>query len=314
MEGTTMDDQSLSVASAQELEQQLSGIASQDYRMFAHGKRSRAARLLVEIHNRFDVLPRGQKLMGTSNFSEWVEAFCKSHRVSRSNVFYLVKAGRFLLPLMTEDQFERLEHEQRITLTDLAEAGRLTPELLRLPTKQLKRSAAPLLGKSVPEEECLIIEDHWSAIAALLRLGNLLDFKTYTAHSGTKFQGKKLSEIATLADANFPRLLTKEIERSARLIDVIWFKEDEWPDSFFEVEHSTDIKSGLHRMYQVRNFEAKFLIVAPEPVRERFSRVVGQSPYKQCPGKYVFRSYTQLDNMYRAAVKYRGAHDAFFGR
>ncbi len=42
-------------------------------------------------------------------------------------------------------------------------------------------------------------------------------------------------------------------QNSAKEIDVIWFGEDENPQLCFEVEHSTGIVSGLHRLTQLKH-------------------------------------------------------------
>jgi hypothetical protein len=120
----------------------------------------------------------------------------------------------------------------------------------------------------------LTIESHVAAEAALIQLGNRLGYETYTADSGKSFQYGRLSDIANLR--NLPRFPSEEIDRSAKLIDVIWVK-DGWPEFFFEVEHSTNIKSGLQRMFQALKLDAKFFIVAPGSRRTRFDLAIKEA-------------------------------------
>jgi hypothetical protein len=310
-----MDNKRLDLASIEEIDQELRQITSTDFEGFARGKRYEAALLLAEMHKRFDTVAEKQNLLGFSSFTKWVEDFCAApRRVSPRAVWYYVKAGRFLLPHnITEAEFETLTFKKRTILVDLAEAGRLTRQLLTdlldISENELKKKSDPLLGREIPWEERLEVDSHEAAMAALIQLGRLLDYKTYTAYRGTQFQGKKLGEIATLTD--LPRFLAKE--RAAKRIDVIWLNLNDSPESFFEVEHSTRVKPGLHRMYQVLlTFNAKFFVVAKPRVRPLFLRAISESPYNRCRDKYLFRSYPQLEKMFHAALKYRKERDAFF--
>jgi len=104
---------------------------------------------------------------------------------------------------------------------------------------------------------------------------------------------------------------TEKAMDSAKRIDVVWVN-GEWPECFFEVEQSTGVTSGLHRMYQVIRVDAKFFIVAPEDERRRFEREVDKAPYKGVKHKYRFRSYEELLEMYRAEENYRKIRDTFF--
>lgn len=309
MEGKKWD-----LVSVEEIQRELTRIASTDFRAFAADQGYQAALLLAEIHKRFDAARTSQIVLGFRNFSKWVEAFSTHCRVSQRLLYHYVKAGRFLLPRISEPQFHKLTLKKREILAELAQAGRLEPGLLEasfgLTDDEFKKRAAPLLGKELPWEERLVIDSHEAAEAALIQLGNLLGYQTYTADSGRSFEGKKLSEIATLTD--LPRFPTEQIERSAKRIDVIWVNNEEWPDSFFEVENTTSVTSGLQRMYQVLKFEAKLFVVGPVEVRARFSRAVSESPYKHYRHRYLFRSYHELEQMFQAALKYRKAYDRFF--
>ena len=308
-----MDYTKLSFASAEEIEQELAGITSTDFEGFAADRGYHAAVLLAELHKRFDASRGTQNILGYPDFTHWLNAFCALRSVAKRTLWYYLKVGRYLLTDLSQAEFERLSVQKREILANLAKAGRLTPEFLNgsfaLSDDELKKRADPLLGRQMPWEERLIIDNHWAAIAALIQLGNVLEYQTYTHHSGQQFEEKTLGEIATQAE--LPRFPTEEIARSAKCIDVIWIKE-EWPVFFFEVENTTGVTPGLQRMYQVLRFDAKFFIVAPVEVRARFLRAISESPYKQCRNKFLFRSYPELSKMFQAALKFRHASDHFF--
>jgi len=157
----------------------------------------------------------------------------------------------------------------------------------------------------------LPIESHEAAQAILLTLGKFLKFDTYTADPSKEYNGQKLGDLATLRE--LPYFATEKAMDSARRIDVVWAN-GEWPEYFFEVEQSTGVTSGLHRMYQVIRVDAKFIIIAPgDEERRRFEREVEKNPYKDVRHKYRFRSYDELREMYLAALQYRKISDWFLG-
>ena len=153
------------------------------------------------------------------------------------------------------------------------------------------------------------ITGHEAAQAFLIKLGGLLGYDTYTADPSKEHGGIKLGDLATLKE--LPDFAGQKAMVSARKIDVVWVK-GEWPECFFEVEQSTGVTPGLHRMYQVIKVDAKFFIVAPEEERKRFEREVGKAPFGDIKNKYRFRSYKELSDMYHAEVNYQQVRDAFF--
>lgn len=102
-------------------------------------------------------------------------------------------------------------------------------------------------GAEVPLSGDIAVDSHEAAQAVLLRLGRLLNYDTYTADAAKEHNGQKLGDLATLEE--LPYFATEKVMDSARRIDVVWVN-GEWPACFFEVEQSTGVTSGLHRMYQ----------------------------------------------------------------
>src|SRR5690625_3475011 len=88
----------------------------------------------------------------------------------------------------------------------------------------------------------------------LLEIGNLRGYQTFipSQDKDKLFLDKKLSKISTL-ESIFAFSYPKIIKR-ARTVDVIWFNERNFPDSFFEVEHTTDIQNSLLKFNDLRDF------------------------------------------------------------
>jgi hypothetical protein len=170
--------------------------------------------------------------------------------------------------------------------------------------------AAPEIAEPELPERGLTIGTHEAAEAMLLKLGNLLGYDTYTPDAGKTCNGEKLGDLATLEE--LPEFTSPKIMESVERIDVVWLKE-EWPECFFEVEHTTGVTSGLLRIYQVEKLPAKFFIIGPEGVLKRYEREVEKAPFSRIKSKYRFRSYDVLRKMYDAASAFRKVSDYFLG-
>lgn len=84
----------------------------------------------------------------------------------------------------------------------------------------------------------------------------------------------------------------------ARTVDVIWFNERKMPDSFFEVEHSTDIQNSVTKFCDLRDFHSRFLIVAPQNRKEQFDKVMSRTAFKDVKERVAFHSYENIYKQY----------------
>jgi len=146
------------------------------------------------------------------------------------------------------------------------------------------------------------ISSHEEAEGILLELGNMFGFDTYvcTRDRTKRFKEQSLGEIATLKEIlpfTYQRLLD-----TVKEIDVIWFKEG-YPQYCFEVEHTTDVRDGLLREYQIRNAtNAKFFIIAPNEAYSKFENEITKDPFYQIRSRYIFKSYEELVSLYNSAI------------
>jgi hypothetical protein len=93
-------------------------------------------------------------------------------------------------------------------------------------------------------------------------IGNLKGFQTFVpAQDKNKpYATKKLSDVTTLS--KLYEFTYAEVLRKAQTIDVSWFNVRKYPNSFFEIEHSTDIYNSLLKFVELQDFRASFYIVA----------------------------------------------------
>ena len=153
--------------------------------------------------------------------------------------------------------------------------------------------------------------DHWSAMGLLVELGNLLGYDTYVSDPSKEYGDETLGDIATLKE--IPHFATDDVVDVARYIDVIWFQE-EYPQYCFEVEHTTNVSSGLLRLFQLSPLKyIRFIVVSPLDVFPKFKKEINKIPFKRIQNRYNFKSYEELREWFKVAKKYHELKRSFLG-
>jgi hypothetical protein len=131
----------------------------------------------------------------------------------------------------------------------------------------------------------------------IAEIGNKKHFKTFVpAQDKNKlFINRKLSEITTTEQCDFTY---PEIVRFAKTVDVIWFNERNLPNSFFEVEHSTDFKNSINKFFELQDFRARFIIVAKSERKSQFENIINASIYAPIKKLVDFIDYNNIIKQY----------------
>lgn len=132
----------------------------------------------------------------------------------------------------------------------------------------------------------------------IVEIGNMKNYKTYipAQDKNRKFLEIPLGSISTITkipDFSYPNLINRAIT-----VDVIWFNERNMPDSFFEVEHSTDIQNSVVKFCDLQDFYSRFLIVAPQNRCEQFKKVMQRTVFKDMRERIKFHSYEDIVKQY----------------
>lgn len=137
----------------------------------------------------------------------------------------------------------------------------------------------------------------------LVEIGKLEHQKTYVPSQDKKrkFLTYCLGDIVDTV--NLPSFTTGELMRKAKNIDVIWFNEREMPTSFYEVEHTTDIKNSLSKFYELQDFNAGFYIVADETRRREFEDKLHVSMFNDIEKRVKFLDYSRVATRYEGLTK-----------
>jgi hypothetical protein len=89
---------------------------------------------------------------------------------------------------------------------------------------------------------------HYFFQGLVVEIGNLKGFQTFvpSQDKNKPFAQQKLGEVTSIS--KLYEFTYEEVLRKAQTIDVTWFNGRKYPNSFFEIEHSTDIYNSLRLM------------------------------------------------------------------
>ncbi len=138
----------------------------------------------------------------------------------------------------------------------------------------------------------------------LLTMGNLRGKNTFVPNQdkNKRFDERTLGQIRTLN--SIPEYSFSDIVQRSSTIDVIWFNQRNMPDSFFEVEHSTDIQNSLLKFEDLIDFSARMFIVADAVRKEEYQKKMNYDAFKVLKDnkRVNFLSYEDLDKQYNFEI------------
>lgn len=102
-----------------------------------------------------------------------------------------------------------------------------------------------------------------------------------------------LRSIQSLPPFTYPHL----VKRSAS-IDAIWLNQRKMPNSFFEIEFSTDIQNSLLKFNDLQDFHAQMVIVADSNRRREFESKLAYSAFVDIQHRIKFLDFHALVKHY----------------
>lgn len=128
----------------------------------------------------------------------------------------------------------------------------------------------------------------------LLEYGNLLGWSTFIPNQDKRklYINKKLEELSNLK--NVPSFTYDRIVKRASTIDVIWFNKRLLPNSFFEIEHSTDIQNSLIKFVDLQDFNTKMFIVADLRRKNEYETKLNYTAFDSIKKRVGFLDYITL--------------------
>ncbi|HDR06648.1 MAG TPA: hypothetical protein ENN88_03355 [Candidatus Coatesbacteria bacterium] len=139
----------------------------------------------------------------------------------------------------------------------------------------------------------------------MVEIGNREGYRTYCADPSAAFQPNVfLSQLTTLHD--FPPFTYPEIVERARRIDVVWFtaKGDLFPKRAVEIVDSLGtLGDSLFRMYQLKEFQTEFYVLADRAKVGRIKETLDREPYSIERRRFTVKSYDKALEYYKALLK-----------
>ena len=147
--------------------------------------------------------------------------------------------------------------------------------------------------------------NHYYYQGLLLNIGNLRGKNTFVPNQDKNryFTNETLGQIRTLQE--LPKFSYETLIQRSSTIDVIWFNKRNMPDSFFEVEHSTDIQNSLLKFDDLIDFSARMYIVADSARKDEYEKKIKYSAFTELVqnNRVRFLSYNELEKYYTIEIE-----------
>lgn len=144
----------------------------------------------------------------------------------------------------------------------------------------------------------LLEQSHSYYQGLLVIIGNLRRFGTFVPNQdkNRRFVNTPLVQLRSLQE--LPNFSHPSLVKRSSTVDVTWFNARLMPDSFFEVEHSTDVQNSLLKFYDLQDFHARMVIVADDNRRAEFEEKRRRSAFDPIQDRVNFLGYDMLVKQY----------------
>ena len=138
-----------------------------------------------------------------------------------------------------------------------------------------------------------------------VQIGNLRGYQTCVPPQdrNRRFLTETLASLVTLPEV--PPFTYDHLVRRARTIDVTWINQRRLPGAFLEIEHSTDMNNALLKFLVLRDFRARFYVVADTARRAEFESKVQQDAFSPIRSLVRFVDYELLSEYHAKAAAMR---------
>ena len=171
--------------------------------------------------------------------------------------------------------------------------------------KELEQKGIIVENENNQDSKEVIEFNHSYYQGLLVSIGNLKKLKTFVPNQDKNrmFLHEKLGDLRTLQD--LPKYSFDSFVTRSSTIDVIWFNERNMPNSFFEVEHSTDIQNSLLKFDDLIDFSARMFIVADSVRKHEYEKKIRYSAFTDLikNNRVEFLSYNELEKYYTIEIE-----------
>jgi hypothetical protein len=143
---------------------------------------------------------------------------------------------------------------------------------------------------------------HYFYQGVVAEIGNMKGFQTFipAQDKNKPYAKQKLGDVTTLS--KFYEFTFTQVLRKAQTIDVTWFNSRRYPNSFFEIEHSTDIYNSLLKFVELQDFRTNFYIVADSQRQAEFNNKIILNAFSSIKPLVKFWNYDAVLDFHAKAA------------
>ena len=149
------------------------------------------------------------------------------------------------------------------------------------------------------------IRMHYYMQGVMIEMGNYEKYDTYSPDVSATFQNSvKIGDITSVK--TLPPFTYGEIVDITKRIDVVFFntKGYQFPNVAIEIVDSIGtLDSSLSRLYQLKHFKVKFVIVSPEHHIEKIQKNLQREPYSIDRDRFIVQDYDAVLRSYKARIE-----------
>lgn len=190
------------------------------------------------------------------------------------------------------------------------EIYKIKPGLYGLITKKSENEARGIIAETEKNKDSTELKSfgHTYHQALLLIIGKLRKFDCWSPNQDKNkmFVNESLGSLRTLQE--MPHFSYEGLVNRSATIDVIWFNERKMPNSFFEVEHGTDMKNSLLKFNDLQDFQSRMVIVSDTNRRGEFDAKIKFSAFRDIAKRVDFFPYDRLVQDYEYEIE-KGSSD-----
>jgi len=149
---------------------------------------------------------------------------------------------------------------------------------------------------------------HYYYQGIVSEIGTINQFDVYipSQDKNRSFLNKKLKDVTSIN--SLPRFTFDSILNRIKSIDVVWINERKFPNTIFEIEHTTDFKNSLSKYYELIDFATDMVIVADKKKYKQFHSVIELKIFSDLKNRVIFCDYDSLDIYHSQPYRYRNFH------
>lgn len=141
-------------------------------------------------------------------------------------------------------------------------------------------------------------DPHNKTMRELILIGKSFGFRVYASHDVGE------------ATIQLPRTIDTTVLSSVDQIDVVWFDNHNFPKYAFEIEYTSGVDRGMHRLFQLRHYlDCKLFVVIEErganttAYRNKFDKLKESDPYVQITDRFSLLTNTNVNALLKKALE-----------